>query len=207
MTDAFTAAWSQYLYDTAHGAPLEKLGRCSDGPIAWDGNVTTPKTANQEPDDPDLDDEDGEIVEAYKITGRFSAQSKRPDEAPTRKALTAFKQATITPLDGPSFKARRIVGCGVGVDHTPSQILANTWALDVVATSSDQSKDSVETLISLKPGDHFTYSDGTKLKFLLSEGKNEKGKKLYQRRLYLRDAIYEVLDTHLLVSTTIYYQY
>eukprot|EP01050_Picozoa_sp_SAG11_P009874 SAG11_NODE_961_length_6379_cov_141.081529_3_plen_504_part_00 len=31
----------KYLYDTAHGAPLEKLGRCSDGPIAWDGNVTT----------------------------------------------------------------------------------------------------------------------------------------------------------------------
>ena len=30
---------------------------------------------------------------------------------------------------------------------------------------------------------------------------------VYQRRLYLRDAIYEVLDTHLLDSSIMYYQY
>ena len=30
---------------------------------------------------------------------------------------------------------------------------------------------------------------------------------VYQRRLYLRDAIYEVLDTHLLDSSIEYYQY
>eukprot|EP01050_Picozoa_sp_SAG11_P055692 SAG11_NODE_34153_length_273_cov_1.114943_1_plen_59_part_01 len=30
---------------------------------------------------------------------------------------------------------------------------------------------------------------------------------VYQRRLYLRDAIHEVLDTHLLDSSIMYYQY
>lgn len=30
---------------------------------------------------------------------------------------------------------------------------------------------------------------------------------VYQRRLYLRDAIYEVLDTHLRDSSIVYYQY
>ena len=30
---------------------------------------------------------------------------------------------------------------------------------------------------------------------------------VYQRRLYLRDAIYEVLDTHLRDSPIVYYQY
>ena len=30
---------------------------------------------------------------------------------------------------------------------------------------------------------------------------------LYQRRLYLRDAIYEVLDTHLRDSSIVYYEY
>eukprot|EP01050_Picozoa_sp_SAG11_P003314 SAG11_NODE_185_length_13160_cov_9.118521_7_plen_92_part_00 len=38
-------------------------------------------------------------------------------------------------------------------------------------------------------------------------GKIPQGNKLYQRRLYLRDAIYEVLDTHLLDSSIEYYQY
>ena len=30
---------------------------------------------------------------------------------------------------------------------------------------------------------------------------------VYQRRLYLRDAIYEVLDTHLRDSSIVYYEY
>ena len=30
---------------------------------------------------------------------------------------------------------------------------------------------------------------------------------VYQRRLYLRDAIYEVLDTHLRDTSIVYYQY
>ena len=30
---------------------------------------------------------------------------------------------------------------------------------------------------------------------------------MYQRRLYLRDAIYEVLDTHLRDSSIVYYEY
>eukprot|EP01050_Picozoa_sp_SAG11_P029387 SAG11_NODE_8254_length_1039_cov_1.497872_1_plen_312_part_00 len=34
MTDAFTAAWSQYFYDTAHGAPLEKLGSSREEKLA-----------------------------------------------------------------------------------------------------------------------------------------------------------------------------